>query len=225
VESAYAASLPPRERRLASRLESFGDIVFGFAVSQCAIQLPLLHGRLDFARTAYLAEYFGTFAILVSLWLTFHRVLSDGFRPKGIDLFLAFAYLALVTLMPFAMYSLSRETASIGAARAAIAEYTVLFATLLLIGAFVTIRNLRRAWYVMSIEDRTFAWLAVVRRSALASVLVLVLIIDVLVGPTQSSFVFPLMAVVQLIIRRVVRRPPPSTRLRIPLPTTGATTS
>jgi uncharacterized membrane protein len=225
VESAYAATLPPRERRLAGRLEGFGDIVFGFAVSQCAIQLPVLHGHIDLARIANILEYFGTFAVLVSLWLTFHRVMSEGFRPRGIDLFLAFAYLAFVPLMPFALYSLSHETESLAAARTAIAEYTILFATLLLLGATMVLRNLRRAWYVMSVEDRTFAWVAFVRRSGLALVLLLVLVIDVLVGPTQSSFIFPLMAVVQWVVRRVVRRAPTSTRLRIPVPTTGATTS
>jgi len=225
MESAYAATLPPRERRLAARLESFGDIVFGFAVSQCVIQLPLLHGRIDLERSANLAEYFGTFAILVSLWLTFHRVMSESFRPTGVDLLLAFVYLAFVTLMPFAMYSLSHETASLSAARRAIAEYTTLFATLLIIGAILTLRNLRRGWYVISQEDRNFAWTALVRRSALALVLILVLTIDLLVGPTQSSLFFPLMAVVQWVVRARFKIAPPSTRLRIPIPTTGATTS
>ncbi len=225
VESAYVATLPPRERRLAARLESFGDIVFGFAVSQCAIQLPLLHGRIDLARSASLLAYFGTFAILVSLWLTFHRVMSESFRPTGIDLLLAFAYLAFVTLMPFAMYSLSHETTSFTAARRAIAEYTTLFATLLLIGAVLTLRNLRRGWYVISPEDRTFAWVALVRRCGLALVLFLVLIIDLFVGPTQSSVFFPLMAVVQWIVRLRVRHAPQAARLRIPTPQTGVATT
>jgi hypothetical protein len=56
-------------------------------------------------------------------------------------------------------------------------------------------------------------------------VLVLALIVDLLVGPTQSSFVFPLMAIVPWIVRSRVRRAPEPTRLRIPHPTTGATAS
>jgi uncharacterized membrane protein len=225
VESAYAATLPPRERRLAVRIEGFGDIVFGFAVSQCAIQLPLLRGHVDIARGASLAAYFGTFAILVSLWLTFHRILSESFRPKGIDLFLAFAYLAFVTLMPFAMYSLSHQTQSLEAARTAIAEYAILFAILLLIGAILTLRNLRRGWYVMGADDRDFAWIAFVRRVSLACVLSLALGLDVFVGPIQSSASFVLMAVAPAIVRLRVRHAPQAARLRIPTPQTGVATT
>ena len=223
MESAYAATLPPRERRIAGRLEGFGDIVFGFAVSQCALQLPTIQGHVDFGRPVSLAAYFGTFAVLSSLWLTYHRVMSESFRPTGLDLFLAFAFLAFVSLMPFAMYSLSHQHQSIAAARAAVAEYALLFTILMLIGAIMTLRSLRRGWYFLNPSERDFSWRAFVRRVSLAFVLGIACAIDLIFGPVLSTFAFPFMGIVPRIVRLVFHRAPSPQRLRIPPQPIGTT--
>ena len=218
MESAYAVTLPPRERRLAARLEGFGDIVFGVAVSQCALQLPTVAGHVDLARGASLAAYFGTFAVLVTLWLSFHRLVSESFRPAGIDLPLAFAYLAFVTLMPFAMFSITHERESVDAARAAVAEYSIIFACLLFIGAIMTIRNMRRGWYFMDTGDREFAWRGFVRRVTLAIVICIACAIDLIFGPVESSWGFSLLFIAPRLARAVFRKPPTPARLRITPP-------
>jgi uncharacterized membrane protein len=218
VESAYAATLPPRERRLAGRLEGFGDIVFGFAVSQCALQLPTDHGHVDLARSASLGAYFGTFAVLASLWLSFHRITSESFRPTRVDLLLAFGYLAFVTLMPFAMFSITHERESLAAARAAVAEYAIILSVVLLLGATMTLRNLRRGWYLQSEEDRQFAWHAFVRRLALGVVVAITCAIDLVFGPVASSLGFVTLVVVPRLSRTLFRHPPAPASLRIAPP-------
>jgi uncharacterized membrane protein len=207
MESAYAASLPTRERRLAGRLEGFGDIVFGFAVSQCAIQLPHVDGHAEIGSVASLAIYFGTFAILASLWLTFHHLMSGSFKPAGVDLFLAFAFLALVTLLPLALYSTSHQVVSLEAARLALAQYAAVFGSLLVVGALITLRNLRRGWYVLSDEDRDHAWRGLTRRIALGIVVLVALAVDLIFGPIQSSFIFMTMWFVPRIVRMVLPTP------------------
>ena len=207
MESAYAATLSKRERRLASRLEGFGDIVFGFAVSQCAIQLPTINGRTDVGHIGSLFGYFGTFAILVVLWMTFHSMMSVSFRPARLDLFLAFAYLALVTLMPYALYNTTHGSASLALARSSVGDYAVIFAILLLLAAMVTVRNLRRGWHILDEDERLHAWHAFIRRTSLAAVLLIATAVDVLVGPLQSTFVFLTMPVVPRLVQLAFKMP------------------
>ena len=189
-DRSYASTLPALERRLAGRLEGFGDIVFGFAVSQCALELPIIHGHVDLSHPLALAFYFGTFALLASLWLTYHRLMSGTFRPVKIDLTLAFAYLALVSLMPYALYSISHQQATLEDARAAVGAYAALFAVLMAIAATIGIRNLRRGWWMTDADERQRSWTAFLRRSALSVTMTVALIVDVLFGPTLSSIVF-----------------------------------
>jgi uncharacterized membrane protein len=190
AEGSFAATLPVLERRLAGRLEGFGDIVFGFAVSQCALELPTSHGRVDLTHPVALLFYFGTFALLASLWLTYHRLMSGTFRPRRIDLFLAFFYLALVSLMPYALYSISHERQTLEDARAAIAVYSALFATLMAVAGVIGFRNLRRGWWSMDDDERQKSWIAFLRRCALASVMTVAVIVDLTVGPEQATIPF-----------------------------------
>jgi uncharacterized membrane protein len=189
-DRSFVATLPALERRLAGRLEGFGDIVFGFAVSQCALELPTIRGHVDLSHPLALAFYFGTFALLASLWLTFHRLMSGPFRPRRIDLTLAFAYLALVSLMPYALYAISQQQATEEDARAAVGAYAALFAVLMAIAATIGIRNLRRGWWAMDGDERRASWIAFLRRAVLSVTMTIALIIDVLFGPTLSSIVF-----------------------------------
>jgi uncharacterized membrane protein len=214
LEGSFAATLPVLERRLAGRLEGFGDIVFGFAVSQCALELPTSHGRVDLSHPVALLFYFGTFALLASLWLTYHRLMSGPFRPTRIDLFLAFSYLALVSLMPYALYSISHQQQTLEDARAAVAAYSGLFAMLMVIAGIIGFRNLRRGWWSMDADERQKSWVAILRRCALASAMAVGLIVDLTVGPTQASIPF---VIIPLWIRLFVwlGKEPPSKLLRI----------
>jgi uncharacterized membrane protein len=185
-DNAFSNTLSPRERRLAGRLEGFGDIVFGFAVSQCALQLPLRSGRVDLSRPLAVLLYFGTFAVLASLWLIYHRMMSGTYQPRGIDLIIPFAYLALVSLVPFALYGLSHN-ATLEGAQVALLDYLVLYSGMTALATILTFRNLRRGYFYLDAEGRDFAWLAFLRQAVLCGMMTTGLVINSVAGPSQAG--------------------------------------
>jgi uncharacterized membrane protein len=217
-ESSFAESLPYHQRRLASRLEGFGDIVFGFAVSQCALQLPTNRGHVEIARPLGLLMYFATFALLASLWLIYHRLMSSAFRPAGLDLLLAFSYLAFVSLMPFALYSMSHDTQGLESARAALAAYAALYAIMTAIATTLTFRNMRRGWYGFEDEERDRTWRTLTRQSVVCAFMLLALTIDLAFGPNWAGPVFFGLFPAFVILRRRFRHAPAATVFRISAP-------
>jgi uncharacterized membrane protein len=225
VEGSFAASLPARERRLGARLEGFGDIVFGFAVSQCALQLPVSNGHVSVLQPLNLLFYFGTFALLASLWLIYHRLMSEAFKPAGIDLFLAFAYLAFVSLMPYAMYSITHVQTDVADARvAAIAEYSSLYAAMMGLAATIILRNLRRGWWLADEQERNLTWLRFVRCCVVFVVMTGAFTIDLTLGSQAASLSFFAIFPAMLLIRRYASKVPAPERLRIagPVPAGGS---
>jgi uncharacterized membrane protein len=217
-EGSFSESIPPRERRLAGRLEGFGDIVFGFAVSECALQLPTSNGHVDLQHPFALLAYFATFAILASLWLIYHRMMSGTYRPRGFDLFIPFAYLALVSLVPFGMYGLTHQHATISDARAALLSYLILYAVTTLLSSILLYRNLRRGYFFLSTEDRDHAWKTLMRSAVLCVMMAIAIVFDVTLGPSSAGL-FTLLIVVAM--RAVlVRYPhaPSATQLRVAPP-------
>jgi uncharacterized membrane protein len=196
-ESSYTATIPPRERRLAGRLEGFGDIVFGFAVSECTLQLPTSNGHVDLEHPFALLAYFGTFAILASLWLIYHRMMSGTYRARGVDLFIAFAYLALVSLIPFGMYALTHTLSTLESARSALLSYLVIYATTTALAVVVFFRNLRRGYFFLSTEDRDHAWRSMLRSGVLCIMMSTAILLDLVVGPTSAGL-FSILIVVAM---------------------------
>jgi uncharacterized membrane protein len=211
----FIETLSYAERRLAGRLEGFGDIVFGFAVSQCALQLPVKAGHVDILHPLGFLLYLGTFALIASLWMIYHRMMSGAYKPGRLDLLLAFAYLALVSLMPFAMYAISHASNSLSGARAALAQYTALYAGMTAIAALVSIRNLRRGYRIVDASDNDRTWQAALRMSAVCSMMLLGLAIDLMRGPAESVPVYPCIAIAIAALRRLTPHAPSERILRL----------
>lgn len=204
----FEATLSLGERRLASRLEGFGDIVFGFAISQCALQLPTANGHVTMLAPFSILLYFGTFSLVATLWLGFHRLMSGTFSPTGIDLFGAFAYLALVSLFPYAMYGITHTFANEAAARTALVQYAGLYAAIMAIAASLTLRSMRRGWYHTTPRDRDAVWTAFVRRVVLAIEMASALVLDVTFGPAIAGFfLFTIPVVVRVSRMRFAHAP------------------
>jgi uncharacterized membrane protein len=218
AEGSFSATLSERERRLAGRLEGFGDIVFGFAVSESALQLPTSNGHVDLEHPLALVGYFGTFAILASLWLIYHRMMSGTYRPRRFDLFIPFSYLALVSLVPFGMYGLTHAHSTLADARAALLSYLVLYALTTALATILLYRNLRRGYFFLSAEDLDHAWRTTMRVAVLCAMMSIAIVFDVTLGPSSAG-VFTLLIVVAM--RAVMIRfphAPPAARLRIAPP-------
>ena len=211
----FGAMQPARERRLAGRLEGFADIVFGFAVSQCALQLVTARGQVDLTDPLALVLYFSTFAILASLWMMFHRIVSGAFAPVGIDLFGAFAFLAFVSLIPYAMDAATHAVGSGVAARAALARYTALYCLTTAVAAALNLRNLRRGWTYGDAAEHDRVWRALLRQSVVSALMGGASIIDVGFGPAPGSISLVTIPVAIRLARIRFGRTPSANKLRI----------
>jgi uncharacterized membrane protein len=175
-------------------------------------------GRVDISHPLALLLYFGTFASLALLWLSFHRILTTAFRPARIDLVLAFAFLAFVSLIPYAMYAQTHDVETLESARRAVGEYSALYALLTGIGLVVTIRNLRRGWYYFDEAERDWVWLGFVRNCLVCCVMIISTVVDAVFGPTASGLTDMTLLVIVRIARMRFRHPPSAAKLRIAAP-------
>jgi uncharacterized membrane protein len=185
------------------------------------LQRPLKGGQVDLSRPLVLLLYFGTFAVLASLWLIYHRMLSGTYRPRGIDLVIPFAYLALVSLVPFALFSLSHNGATLEGARAALLDYLLLYSGMTALATILTFRNLRRGYFYSSREDRDFAWIVFLRQAVLWVMMSSGLVLDIVAGPTQAGIFLLLIVPAIRIARWRFPHAPPAERLRLVAPAGG----
>ncbi|HEX3466028.1 MAG TPA: TMEM175 family protein [Candidatus Elarobacter sp.] len=203
----YRQTLPIGERHLVGRLESFGDIVIGFSLSQLALQLEIPKTPADvFAHPLKYAVFFGAFAIVATFWLRFHRIMSTGFAPRRLDMLLLFAFLSFVALVPFSLITYTRLVGPGSLAREAMALYLGDFIGIAAFSWVLSIRGLRRAWSVLDDRERRDAWRPVLGGFFIVPVLLLTLA----AVPGAGSYAFVLLLLLVPLVRvglRLVPRP------------------
>lgn len=142
----FVEALPFRGRILVRRLETFGDIVVGFSMSQLALQLGLPKTPQDLTNDPvryYL--FFLTFAVIAVSWTRYHRMMTSAFAPHRFDLVLAFAYLAFIALLPYALYANVRLAFHPGGAQYGFAAYALCLIGTSIAAMLISWRALRRA--------------------------------------------------------------------------------
>lgn len=188
---AFLRTLPHRGRLVARRVESFGDIVVGFSMSQLALQLGLPRTTADLIDNPFrYALFFGTFAIIALLWLRFHRMLTMAFAPGRIDLVCAFAYLAFVALLPYALYANAKLSHDVTGARYGLASYAICLLGSSIAAFVLSLRSARRARGVL--DDVDVARLAARTwiEGGIGLVYAGVLAVDFAFGPAYAGTVF-----------------------------------
>lgn len=188
-------NLTSRERHLAQRLEGFGDVVFGFAIAQLALQLdlPKTPGDLVGHPIKYVL-YFGTFGLLAILWLAFHRMLTGAYRPGRLDLVITFAYLAFVGLVPFAMYANVHFAGTAATAVYGLATYQVCALGTAATCSAITFRNLVRGRASTDVADLRAAWRTGLATAWLSVVMLVALVANVAFGATVGGPLMVLLA-------------------------------
>ncbi len=221
----YRDTLSEKDAHLARRLEGFGDVVFGFSVSQLALQLSLPQtpqALVDNPIRYFL--YFATFAALAGFWLRFHRMLSGAFRPAPFDLVAVFFYLAFIGLVPFALYANAHfaMNGSLQGGRIGLAAYLLCILMLSLSSAAVQLRNFLRGYYFFDEAERRKAWESSVVSVAVTVTSAFALTVDLTTSVTGGGLAAFSIAVGGAIARRVARRRVPSPEfLRLPAPATN----
>ncbi len=219
----YRDTLSEKDAHLARRLEGFGDVVFGFSVSQLALQLSLPQTPQDLVGNPIrYFLYFATFAALAGFWLRFHRMLSGAFRPAPFELVAVFFYLAFVGLVPYALYANAHfaMNGSLQGGRAGLAAYLLCITMLSLSSAGVQLRNFVRGYTMFDERERRKAWESSTVSVAVTVTTAFALIVDLTAGVSAGGFAAFAIAAGAAITRQVARRRIPSAALlRLPADT------
>jgi len=206
----FRDTLSSNDAHLARRLEGFGDVVFGFSVSQLALQLNLPRTPQDLVGDPFrYFLYFATFAALAGFWLRFHRMLAGAFRPQPIDLIAVFFYLAFIGLVPYTLYANSHFALmrSVEAGRLGLAAYLLCIAMLSAGATVVQARNFRRGYAFFSEPERRKAWQTTVVTGAVVLSTFLALTLDLTAGVEVGGTSSALIGISALIARRVAHVP------------------
>jgi uncharacterized membrane protein len=209
VNAAFEKTLAPAEVHLAHRLESFGDVVFGFTISQLALQfrLPVVPSDLVTHWPSYFA-YAVTFAAIALLWLSYHRMLSTTFAPKPLDIAITFLFLGFTGLVPYAMYAFLHFAGTLDGMRYGYGAYLVCAVGTTGTALVIRVRNyLRGAAYLEPDERlRTYRRLAI--NSALMPIFIAVLAMDIS-GHLQLAWILAVLPpLASALGRRLIRTAP-----------------
>ncbi len=187
------------------RLEAFSDIVFGFMLSQSALQLVLPARAADlFAHPIRWVIFFGTFAVIAAFWLAHYRTFRLAFEPEPFDVFLNFVFLAAVAILPFAMQATIRFDGD----RGAYTLYAGSFAGISITMAILHARGLLRRNPRLSARQQLQLWQAFIRYMLVAAAS-LSAIVSLSFQPSwAASLVFFALAVAVILTRRFVRTVP-----------------
>jgi uncharacterized membrane protein len=205
----YRQTLRLGERHLVGRLESFGDIVVGFSMSQLALQLEIPKTPQDvFGHPLQYFVFFSAFALVGIFWLRFHRIMAIGFAPRPFDIGLLFGLLSFIALVPYSLVTYFRLIGPAGYSRESVALYLGDFLGVAVFSLILSIRGLRRAWSVLDESERPGAW-----RPVIAGFVVIPLFLVALFGVLAAGpFAFGLLVLIGPLVRfgvQLVPRPWP----------------
>jgi len=202
----FRQTLPDGERHLVGRLESFGDIVLGFSMSQLALQLEIPKTAGDvFGHGIKYVVFFGAFALLGIFWLRFHRVMAIGFAPRTVDIWLLFGFLSFVALVPYSLITYTRLVGPAGYSRESVALYLADFLGVSVFSLILSIRGLRRAWSVLDEADRPAAWRPVLAGFVVVPVFLIALASVVAAGPIALGWLIIIGPLIRIAAGRVPR--------------------
>jgi uncharacterized membrane protein len=205
----FRQTLSTGDRHLVGRLESFGDIVVGFTMSQLALQLEIPKTAGDvFGHPMRYFVFFAAFAIVSVFWFRFHGIMATGFVPQRLDVVLLFGFLSFVALVPFALVTYTRLLGGASVSREGFLLYVGVFFGVASLSWLLTLRGMRRAWAFLDEKERRHTWRAVRAGLLLVPLLAVALALDALYGPRTAVYVMLLVPVI-VVLTRVLRRPPP----------------
>ena len=104
----FRGSTRAGDERLTSRLEAFGDLVFGFSLSLIALRLDVPSRVEDiFEPTRWLTVIL-TFALICRFWLEHHRIFRHQFVVRTPDMVINFMFLFGIAILPYAVQTFLR---------------------------------------------------------------------------------------------------------------------
>ena len=196
--------------RLTSRLEAFGDLVFGFSLSLIALRLDVPSKVEEiFEPTRWLTVII-TFALICRFWLEHHRIFRHQFVVGPLELVLNFAFLFGIAILPYAVQTFLRFNMLLVPFSLYLSDVVLILGTL----SLLRISGLRQRRSDPD-EDRLRDWRRTVAQLVGTAAAVLLLLALNRPGADFQrdirlfgSYAIPGIFVIALLIRRGVRRLP-----------------
>jgi uncharacterized membrane protein len=91
------------DERLSSRLEAFGDLVFGFSLSLIALRLDVPSRVEEIFELKRWLTVIITFALICRFWLEHHRIFRHQFAVRTFDMVVNFAFLFGIAILPYSV--------------------------------------------------------------------------------------------------------------------------
>lgn len=199
------------DERLASRLEAFGDLVFGFSLSLIALRLDVPSRVEEIFEPRRWLTVIVTFALICRFWLEHYRIFRHQFVVRTWDMVVNFAFLFGIAILPYAVQTFLRFEQQLTPFSLYLGDLILVLTTL----SFLRLRGLRQRRSDPDEEGRLRDWR---RTVAQLSVVVMVAgLLAVMNRPTANfqtdlrffgSYAIPGIIAVAFLVRRGIRRLP-----------------
>lgn len=197
---------------LTSRLEAFGDLVFGFSLSLIALRLDVPSRVEEILEPKRWLTVIITFALICRFWLEHHRIFRHHFVVWTPDMVVNFVFLFGIAILPYAVQTFLRfEMQQLVPFSLYLGDVVLILATL----SFLRIRGLRQGRGDPDEEERLRDWRRAAAHLAVAAMATALLLAMHRGGADFQrdlrlfgGYAVPGIVVVALLIRRGVRRLP-----------------
>lgn len=142
------------DEKLTSRLEAFGDLVFGFSLSLIALRLDV-PSRVDevLEPTRWLTVII-TFALICRFWLEHYRIFRHRFAVRTLDMVVNFVFLFGIAILPYAVQLFLRFEMQLAPVSLYLGDVVLVLTTL----SFLRLRGLRQRRLEPDCEARLDDW-------------------------------------------------------------------
>jgi len=204
-------SIDAGDDRLTSRLEAFGDLVFGFSLSLIAIRLDVPSKVEEIFEPTRWLTVLVTFALICRFWLEHYRIFRHRFKVHPIDMVVNFAFLFAIAILPYGVQTFLRFQLQLLPFSLYLGDFIIVLTTL----TFLRVRSLQQRRTDRDEEGRLRDWRRSIAQLAGALLATSLLIIMHREGADFRSdmrvfggYALPAFVVLILLIRRSVRRLP-----------------
>jgi uncharacterized membrane protein len=199
------------DEKLTSRLEAFGDLVFGFSLSLIALRLDVPVRADEILEPTRWATVIITFALICRFWLEHYRIFRHRFVVQTPDMVVNFVFLFGIAILPYAVQTFLRFEMQSVPISLYLGDVILVLVTL----SFLRLRGLEQRRGDPDEEDRLQDWRRTVAQFAVAVMAAAVVGVMNRRGANVQSdwrlfggYGVPGIIVMAFLVRRAVRRLP-----------------
>ena len=152
------------DEKLTSRLEAFGDLVFGFSLSLIALRLDVPSRVDEILEPTRWATVIITFALICRFWLEHYRIFRHRFVVRTPDMVVNFVFLFGIAILPYAVQTFLRFEMQLAPFSLYLGDVILVLVTL----SFLRLRGLEQRRGDPDEEDRLRGWRRTVAQFAVA---------------------------------------------------------